>query len=39
MMAGGVHMPAPFLITAVDLADRKPGEHVTVPKGTIVTPG
>jgi hypothetical protein len=31
-------MPAPLLITAAELADRKPGDRVTVPKGTIVTP-
>jgi len=37
-MAGGVDMPASLLITAAELAGRKAGDRITVPKGAIVTP-
>jgi len=38
MTAGGVHMPAPLLITAAELVGMKTGDRMTVPKGTIITP-
>jgi hypothetical protein len=38
MMAGGVDMPAPLLITAAELAGKKTGDRITVPKGAIITP-
>lgn len=38
MMAGGVHMPAPLLITAAELARKKPGDRMIAPKGAIITP-
>lgn len=31
-------MPTPLLITAAELAGRKAGEGMTVPKGAIITP-
>lgn len=31
-------MPGPLLITAADLAGRKTGDRITVPKGAIITP-
>jgi len=37
-MAGGVHMPAPLLITAAELAGKKPGDRIIAPKGAIITP-
>ena len=38
MMAGGMLMPAPLLITAAELAGKKTGDRITVPKGAIITP-
>ena len=38
MMAGGVDMSAPLLITLAELAGRKAGDRITVPKGAIITP-
>lgn len=31
-------MPAPLLITAAELAGKKTGDRMTVPKGAIITP-
>ena len=38
MMVGGVDMSAPLLITLAELAGRKAGDRITVPKGAIITP-
>ena len=31
-------MPAPLLITAAELAGKKPGDRIIAPKGAIITP-